>query len=80
MVKLEMKTRGALMCAPAIKGVICLRVKKFTGALPGVVILALSMISIALIVFIFFFVISRALPVIKASGLQLLTTVRVKSS
>ena len=48
--------------------------KKVTEALPGITIVTLSMISIAIIVFIFFFVISRALPVIQASGPSLLTT------
>jgi phosphate transport system permease protein len=48
--------------------------KLLQSGLPKVIIYLLSAISIAIIVFIFMFVFYRAWPVIKASGISLLTT------
>jgi len=50
-----------------------MKVKKYFGALPQIIIYFLSALSIAVIAFIFIFIIYKAYPVIKASGVSLLT-------
>jgi len=51
-----------------------MKMKKITGNLPKIIIYFFSAISIAVIVFIFFFVFYKAYPVIKESGISLFTT------
>ena len=51
-----------------------MKIKKYFGGLPKIIIYILSAVSIAVIAFIFIFIFYRAAPVIGESGLSFLTT------